>query len=282
MIYPLPDSTEGSIIIFKKEGETLVPLIKNKESFDYQFIHSFAGEDFCEDLEYKLQGFLNGKGMTFEEYEIKQLKKEEEENREKIEEVEEYYKQARDKAYFDNTHYLVVEYHKACEAYEKYKQVANSHKKGYYNDPIYRHWRDFPLYHPEINNPLDIRFNRFYYEELVHDPNRPDVKMISHFYDPHPDVDFDTYRDFVDFAYPHYLERIKSDFTSELAIKKQEFTDVKESLKEALTKRDKVGLVYLHPNLHMVYEEVAPRKIDELTIDEWAHFSLKKIYWFTK
>ena len=217
--------------------------------------------------------------ISFEEYEREYRKKEEM----RIEKVHEDYRKAIRKDYFDATAEIAREYAEASEVYEKYEKETKKHGKDFYRNPIYRNWHDFVQRHPEIDNPLDIRFNNFYYEELVDDPKRPNVKMVSHFYDANPKVDYETYREFVEFSYPKLLQRTKENPESDVEAIRHEYQTIFRQIKALLEKHERVGLACLSENRPPLrYLEREFKKIVDFTIDDFVTFSYRIVYWFRK
>lgn len=257
--------TYGPILVYEIEGENLVPLISNGKSFGYKAISIECDyDDF-----FSYFGYLNEYKLSLKEEKIKEINK-----------VKESYKQAISKEYFDSTKELTIEFKRVIDEYEAFSKRTKARNKKYYKNPIYLNFRDFVRNHPEINNPLDIRFNTFYYEELINDPARPNVKMVSHFYDYKPDVDYDTYRDFIEFSYPKLLERVSYYCDETIKGLESEVENVKKGIKELLKEHDKVGLVYLYSGDPKRYLEKYLNSIDEFDEDIYIRLKGRIIYWF--
>lgn len=265
-----------SILLFEVEGENRVPKILVGKSLGYETIDSDE-LDYWDESTYF--GFLKGRKISFAEYERECQKKEEM----RVEKVHEDYKKAISKDYFDATADLAREYAETSDLYEKFCKETTKRNKAFYKNPIYRNRHDFVQRHPEIDNPLDIRFNNFYYEELIDDPKRPNVKMVSHFYDANPKVDYETYREFIEFSFPKLLERTRENPESDVEAVRHEFQTIFRQIKALLEKHGKVGLAFLeHDGQPMRYLEREFKKIDDFTIDDFVTFSYRIVYWFRK
>lgn len=273
----LPLNIHGPVLIYEIAGDNLVPHIAGNKSFcgECLNVNEFNGLDYDDFV--SCFGCLNNKNISFKKYEKECLDK----DNESINKVKEYYQIAINKQYFDSTSYIAKEYVDVIEKYEEFSKTAKQNKK-FYKNPIYLNYRDFVKNHPQIDNPLDIRFNNFYSEELIDDPKRPNVKMVSHFYDANPKVDYDTYKEFIDYSYPLLLKRTKENTNSNVNEIKCEFKIIVNQIKSMLKEHDKVGLVYLFSDREMRYLEKDFKKIDDFTIDDFVKLHYRTIYWFNK
>ena len=164
---------------------------------------------------------------------------------------------------------------------ELYKKIP--HNKKYYRSEVYLNFKSFIQNHPEISNPLDIRFTAFFDDELINDPKRPDVKMVTHFYEPAPNVEYEEYRDFIEFSYPKIVEREIGYIESELNEIEYEFNSIFNKIQELLKNHYKVGILYFSDyGSPTRYIEKDFKKYSDFTIDYYLKLKHRVVYWLSK
>lgn len=265
------------LIVYEIEGENKLPsvILESKKSLKCETID--FNELVYDDVS-SYFGLLSNRNITYQGYKNEIYNK--------IEKLKEkyrlYYEQAISKEYFESTKNLAEEYIRCKQEDEElYKKVP--HNKKYYRSEVYLNFKNFIQNHPEISNPLDIRFTAFFDDELINDPKRPDVKMVTHFYEPAPNVEYEEYRDFIEFSYPKIVEREIGYVESELNEIEYEFNSIFNKIQELLKNHDKVGILYFSDyGSPTRYIEKDFKKYSDFTIDDYLKFKHRVVYWLSK
>ena len=107
--------------------------------------------------------------------------------------------------------------------------------------------------------------------------------MVIHFYEPAPNVEYEEYRDFIEFSYPKIVEREIGYVENELNEIEYEFNSIFKKIKELLKNHDKVGILcfsdYDSPTR---YIEKDFKKFSYFTIDDYLKFKHRVVYWLSK
>lgn len=261
-------------LIYEIQGATKVPQIQGDKAYDSICINFSEEIDDC-DEDYSYFGYLYDKKITYDDYKSKKIKDiasfKENANR--------LYETILSKEYFNNTSELAKEFEEAKNEYESYLKTRHTIKD---NDPIDLKFRRFKENHPTINNKLDPRFNSFFVDEEINDPLRPDVKMVTHFFEPHPEINYEDYCEFIKYYFPIYLEINVSEREGEINWIENEYKIVAKSIKNLLRDHDRVGLVLLATDCTLRYIQREKGSINDFTIDDYLKFHRRIIYRFTK
>ena len=239
-------------LIYEIEGATKVPQILGDKAYDSIRIIFDEEIDYC-DEDFSYFGYLYNKKITYEDFKSKKIK--------------------------DNTSELAKEFEEVKNKYEDYLKTRHTIKDS---DPIALKFKNFKENHPIINNKLDPRFNRFIVDEEINDPSRPDVKMVTHFFDFHPEINYEDYCEFIKYYFPIYLEVNISEQEGEINWIENEFKIVVKSIKNLLRDHDRVGLVRLATAVTLRYIDREKGSINDFTINDYLKFHNRIIYRFTK
>ncbi len=196
--------------------------------------------------------------------------------------LEELYHQALDKDRFEKTRPLVEEANRLDKIRCNFKTKTRSQRRHYQQQPEIAGFYRFFNEHPEIQNPFDIRCHRFYYEELINDPDHPEIKMRSTFVDAHPELSYDEYCDYLGFMLAKKKEWVKREIENEMNLLEEQYAQTVTLIKKDLLSRDKVGLVAIQLALPRRVLEKAKGSIENYTIDDFLQADWNVIYWFTK
>lgn len=196
--------------------------------------------------------------------------------------LEELYRQAIDKDRFERTRPLVEEANRLDKIRRDFKTKTRAQRRHYQQQPEIAGYCRFFAEHPEIQNPFDIRCHRFYYEEIINDPEHPETKMRSTFVDPHPELSYEEYCDYLPFMLEKQKERAKAYLDEEMNLLEQQYQSTVELIKKNLLTHDKVGLVGIDLDLPRRVLEKSAGSINEFTIDDFLQANWNVIYWFTK
>lgn len=261
-------------LIYEIEGATKVPQIQGDKAYDSIRINFDEEIDDC-DEDYSYFGYLYDKKITYEDFKSKKIQDitsfKENANR--------LYETILSKEYFDKTSEFAKEFEKVKNEYESYLKTRHTIKD---NDPIDLKFRKFKENHPTINNKLDPRFNSFFVDEEINDPLRPDVKMVTHFFECHPEINYEDYCEFIKYYFPIYLEVNISEREGEIDCIEKEYNIVAKSIKNLLNDHDRVGLVLLATDVTLRYIQREKGSINDFTIDDYLKFHRRIIYRFTK
>lgn len=261
-------------LIYEIEGETKVPQILGDKAYGSVHINFDEELDDC-DENYSYFGYLYDKKITYDDFKSKKIKDiaNFKDNANRV------YETILSKEYFNNTSELAKEFEEVKMEYENYLKTRHTIKDG---DSIALKFRKFKENHPIINNKLDPRFNRFFIDEEINDPLRPDVKMVTHFFDVHPEINYEDYREFIKYYFPIYLEVNISEQEGELIWLENEYKIVVKSIKNLLKDHDIVGLVCLATDVTLRYIQREKGSINDFTINDYLKFHGRIIYRFTK
>lgn len=261
-------------LIYEIEGATKVPQILGDKAYASVRINFDDEIDDC-DEDFSYFGYLYDKKITYEDFKSKKIKDivsfKENANR--------LYETILSKEYFNNTSELAKEFEEVKKEYENYLKTRHTKKD---NDPIASRFRHFKENHQIINNKLDPRFNRFFIDEEINDPLRPDVKMVTHFFDVHPEINYEDYCEFIKYYFPIYLEVNISLQEGEINWIENEYKIVVKSIKNLLRDHDRVGLVRLATDITSRYIQREKGSINDFTINDYLKFHRRIIYRFTK
>lgn len=188
--------------------------------------------------------------------------------------------QALDPDRFERTRPLIEEIHRLQQIRAAYKPKTRAEKRHPNKQPANADYYDFFSKHPEIHNQFDIRCHRFYYEEMIDDKEHPEIKMRSHFYDPHPELDYDQYHDFVLFMLEKIKERDRSWIEGEIDTAESEFEKAVELIKKTQADQGKVGLIGIHLSEPRRILEKEAGRIEDYTIDDYLQAKWNVLYWF--
>lgn len=261
-------------LIYEIEGATKVPQIQGDKACDSIRINFDEEIDDC-DEDFSYFGYFYDKKITYDDFKSKKIK----DTVSFKENANRLYETILSKDYFNNTSELAKEFEEVKNKYEEYLKTRHIIKD---NDPIALKFRNFKENHPIINNKLDPRFNGFFVDEEINDPSRPDVKMVTHFYDFHPEINYEDYCEFIKYYFPIYLEVNISEQEGEINWIENEFKIVVKSIKNLLKDHDRVGLVCLATDATLRYIDREKGSINDFTINDYLKFHCRIIYRFTK
>lgn len=106
--------------------------------------------------------------------------------------------------------------------------------------------------------------------------------MVTHFFDFHPEINYEDYCEFIKYYFPIYLKVNISEKEGEINWIENEFKIVVKSIKNLLKDHDRVGLVRLATDVTLRYIDREKGSINDFTINDYLKFHNRIIYRFTK
>ena len=271
MKHELEIDFHGLIFIYENNNENLVKAINGDKKY------SFAFSKIDYDFEPCYFSFKNNFSpyKSLDDFKDNYLK-------DHLNNLEKEYKLISSKKYFDETHKIAIEYNNVLDEYEKYKKEVKGRGKKFYKNPIYLAFRDFAINHPIINHPLDIRFFSFFHDEEVHDPSRPDVVAVTHFYEATPLVSYDDYLSFISKSYEIRKEETKKQYKETIDEINFEYKTNMSTIDELLKEHDEVGLIYLFTSISRRMPVVEIGETKKFTLNDYLNAKANTIYLFKK
>lgn len=195
-----------------------------------------------------------------------------------LKELEDQYLKARSLEYFNSLSGLAHEFSQIKKEYDDLKKSGR--KIDYDKDPA-NSYLNFIYVHQEIISSFDIRFCPLNYEIDYENPIDDKVGMLKLF-EINPNVDYQTYIDFIDEFYIYKQKQIKQNITFEIKDFLNDFASLCSDIKNLLTNNEKVGFIYLYTSLpkRMLNKDLG--KLSDLTIDLYSRLKTNIIYWVRK
>lgn len=257
-----------NIIITKTDGENLVPIINNGDSYDY-----FITKD-TDDLSF--YGYIK-ENPSYKNYE--DLKKRYA-HEEYLNSLEKEYEKGCSEEYFNSTEGLALEYEQINKEFLALLYDDTISQKKKYKNPIFNKRQSFEYNHPEISK-VDVRICHLGYTSYETDENGELKNMVTQIFDPKPRIDYQAYKVFID----EYIINKKAELTfeaeDELKNIDSEFEETKNQIESLLETNNKVGLVSIKAIMPKRMKEIE-MKINSFDIETFLRLSTDTIYWFSK
>ena len=254
----------GLIYLVLGGERNLVPSILGGENYDYHLPSMNYEFESC------YFGFLNGDG-TYRNF----LDLQSNLVGNALKRLDERYQKARSKGYFDSLAGLADQFKELKEKYEKLAE--SSSRIDYRKDPA-KSCLDFADDHPDIVSELDIRFSHLGYSIDYESPvNWVMGKLVT--FKPKPEIDYESYLDFLDGFYKNKANEIRRAKEGEVNDLKKDYASFLGDLRELLTRYEKVGVVYFRLSLPKRLLSVELGTLDKLDIDAYLKLKANRIYW---